>query len=381
MHGDLVGGVQHARRRAARQRRLARQAQARERVEVDRLERQLADRGQVQRRDRQLHALAAVQRVGDRDAHVRAGRGGRASRRRRAGPGRGRATAGARRTSIRSYGVPNRWWASISSRPLFISVAESIVILPPIAQVGCASACSTVTSCSCARVRPRNGPPLAVIVRRSTAPGGWPASSWCSAVCSESTGTICAPVASASALTSSPPTTSDSLLASARSMPSPSVATVGPRPGRADERVQHEIGAGLDDEPHEPLGAAEHLPVGPRLRGARRGVARRRARSAARRARGPARRAPPTSARRTARRARAPRCARSTSSACVPIEPVEPRISRRLASTGQTRLTSVHTRTRCSSRRRPRTAPRRAGRARRRARRTAAGVLDVEPRA
>ncbi len=60
---------------------------------------------------------------------------------------------------MRSYGVPNRWWASISSRPLFISVAESIVILPPIAQVGCASASSTVTSSSSARERPRNGPP------------------------------------------------------------------------------------------------------------------------------------------------------------------------------------------------------------------------------
>ena len=81
-------------------------------------------------------------------------------------------------TSIRSYGVPNRWWASITSRPLFISVAESIVILPPIAQVGCASACSTVTSASSLATRPRNGPPLAVIVIRSTAPGGWPAISW-----------------------------------------------------------------------------------------------------------------------------------------------------------------------------------------------------------
>ena len=100
----------------------------------------------------------------------------------------------------------------------------------PISQVGWASACATVTSCSWARVCPRNGPPEAVIVSRSTAPGGWPASSWCRAVCSESTGTICAPVASASAVTSSPPTTSDSLLASARSMPSPSVATVGPSP-------------------------------------------------------------------------------------------------------------------------------------------------------
>ena len=47
-------------------------------------------------------------------------------------------------TSIRSYGVPNSQCASITSRPLFISVAESIVILPPIAQVGWRSACSTV---------------------------------------------------------------------------------------------------------------------------------------------------------------------------------------------------------------------------------------------
>ena len=61
-------------------------------------------------------------------------------------------------------------------------------------------------------------------------PAASPAMSWCSAECSESTGITCAPVASASCITSSPPTTSDSLLASARSIPSPSVATVGPRP-------------------------------------------------------------------------------------------------------------------------------------------------------
>ncbi len=73
-------------------------------------------------------------------------------------------------TSIWSYGVPNRWCASITSSPLFMSVAESIVIFPPIDQVGCASACSTVTSASSALVRPRNGPPEAVISRRSTVP-------------------------------------------------------------------------------------------------------------------------------------------------------------------------------------------------------------------
>ncbi len=133
-------------------------------------------------------------------------------------------------TSMRSYGVPNRWCASITSRPLFISVAESIVILPPIAQVGCLSASLTSTSSSEASERPRNGPPEAVITSRSTAPGGSPAISWCSAECSESTGISWAPVASASGITRSPPTTSDSLLASATSMPSVSATTVGPRP-------------------------------------------------------------------------------------------------------------------------------------------------------
>src|SRR3954452_5426194 len=111
-----------------------------------------------------------------------------------------------------------------------MSVAESIVILPPMSQVGWRSASSTETSSSWARERPRNGPPEAVSTSLTTVPGRSPSMSWCSAECSESTGMTRAPVASASCMTSSPPTTSDSLLASARSIPSPSVATVGPRP-------------------------------------------------------------------------------------------------------------------------------------------------------
>jgi hypothetical protein len=59
---------------------------------------------------------------------------------------------------------------------LFISVAESIVIFPPIAQVGCFNASSTVTWASASRVRPRNGPPEAVITSRSSVPGGSPVS-------------------------------------------------------------------------------------------------------------------------------------------------------------------------------------------------------------
>jgi len=52
--------------------------------------------------------------------------------------------------------------ASITSKPLFMSVAESIVILRPISQLGCASACSGVASRICASLALRNGPPDAV---------------------------------------------------------------------------------------------------------------------------------------------------------------------------------------------------------------------------
>ena len=41
-------------------------------------------------------------------------------------------------------------------------VAELTVTTGPIAQVGCLSACSTVTASNCDFVYPRNGPPLAV---------------------------------------------------------------------------------------------------------------------------------------------------------------------------------------------------------------------------
>ena len=86
-------------------------------------------------------------------------------------------------------------------------------------------------------------------------------------------------------VTSSPPTTRLSLLASARSMPSPSVAIVGPEPGRADQRVQHEVAVGVGDQLDEPLGARQHLAAGPRLGGAWPRRPRRPARSAPRRAR------------------------------------------------------------------------------------------------
>ena len=45
---------------------------------------------------------------------------------------------------MRSYGMPNSRWVSISSRPLLTSDAEFSVFIGPIDQVGCAPACSGV---------------------------------------------------------------------------------------------------------------------------------------------------------------------------------------------------------------------------------------------
>ena len=59
----------------------------------------------------------------------------------------------------------------MTSRPLLTRVAELIVTTGPMSHVGWASACSGVTSASSARVRPRNGPPLAVSTSRRTSSG------------------------------------------------------------------------------------------------------------------------------------------------------------------------------------------------------------------
>ena len=67
--------------------------------------------------------------------------------------------------------TPNSQCASITSRPLFISVAESIVILRPIRHVGCCSASAAVTPVSSDAVRPRNGPPDAVRMSRRISDG------------------------------------------------------------------------------------------------------------------------------------------------------------------------------------------------------------------
>ena len=56
----------------------------------------------------------------------------------------------------------------MTSSPLFISVAESMVIFGPMFHVGCRSASPGVTSASSAADRPRKGPPEAVRISRRT---------------------------------------------------------------------------------------------------------------------------------------------------------------------------------------------------------------------
>ena len=148
-------------------------------------------------------------------------------------------------------------------------------------------------------------------------------------MCSESTGTIRAPVASASAVTSSPPTTSDSLLASARSIPSPSVATVGPRPTEPTSAFSTSSAPDSTTSRTSPSAPREHLAVGPRLGRPGGSVLRRRGRCGRRRGRAPAPPAPPRSLRRTSPTSSSSSLRAHTSSACMPIDPVEPRISRR----------------------------------------------------
>ena len=57
--------------------------------------------------------------------------------------------------------------ASITSSPLFIRVAESIVIFGPMCQVGCCSASAGVTVPALSR-QAANGPPDAVRISRCT---------------------------------------------------------------------------------------------------------------------------------------------------------------------------------------------------------------------
>ena len=122
-------------------------------------------------------------------------------------------------TSIFSAGTEKSLEASITSKPLFIMVAESTEIFGPIFQTGCAKASLGVTFSKKVLSFPLKGPPDAVIRRRAILSLPPAARHWKMALCSLSTGMISAPVFLASLKTSSPPETSTSLVAMARRFP------------------------------------------------------------------------------------------------------------------------------------------------------------------
>lgn len=236
----------------------------------------------------------------------------------------------------------------MTSRPLLTRVAELIVMTGPIAQVGWASACSRVTSASSSRVRPRKGPPEAVTTSLRTSARVPAASAWKSAACSESTGMICP--GAASAFTRGPPTISDSLLARASVRPAFSAARVGASPMEPVmplSTVWQSLAARAvaASGPARISGSGSPAPYWSRSAVRRAGTASsaatatvvtpsRRACSARRATRLPAAESAVTRKRSGLRRTR--------SMAWVPMDPVEPRITR-------SRRPSAASKTRCGS--------------------------------
>ena len=164
-------------------------------------------------------------------------------------------------TSIRSYGTPNRKWASITSSPLFISVAESIVILAPIDQVGWASAWSGVTAARSAAERPRNGPPEAVITSDSTVSGRGVAE----ALPERRMLAVDRQDRAVRALgrgRHQRPAGDQALLVGQGQVGAGLERRQGRgQPGRADDRVQHRVGAGVAHQLHHAGLALQHRTV------------------------------------------------------------------------------------------------------------------------
>ena len=132
---------------------------------------------------------------------------------------------------IFSGGRPNSHTASISSRPLFIRVAESMVIFAPMFQLGCLRASALVLPRSSSVFIPKKGPPDAVsriLVRLGAL--SLSCRHWKMAECSLSTGSSFTPCFATACVTRWPPVTRLSLLARARSCPLSIAHRLAPRP-------------------------------------------------------------------------------------------------------------------------------------------------------
>ena len=135
--------------------------------------------------------------------------------------------SGCTTTLIFSTGMSNIQRASITSKPLFIMVEESMVTFAPMLQLGCLSAWAAVAAAICSLLQLRNGPPDAVRCIFSTA-FPWAASRhWKMAECSESTGRMTAPCSRMVRVTRLPAATSVSLFARANILPASRAARVG----------------------------------------------------------------------------------------------------------------------------------------------------------
>ncbi len=133
-------------------------------------------------------------------------------------------------TSICSGSTSNKNFASITSSPLFINVAESMVIFLPIDQFGWLSASAMVTVFKYVSSFPLKGPPEAVNIILCIALFSFAIRHWKIALCSLSTGRIGELYFFDKSIMYFPPVTNVSLLARAIIFPFLIAAIVGFKP-------------------------------------------------------------------------------------------------------------------------------------------------------
>ena len=176
LHRDLIGSVQTGATEPSEPSRLLRVAQAGEATRVGRQEIQpcrLAPGPGI--RTYRPPCDAARPARGRSEHACPAMTAAPAPSRPRTRPANAPRFAGAPRYRCRAPASRTSTLASISSRPLFIRVAESTEILRPMFQRGCAQACAGVALATASAVQLRNGPPEAVSSRRRTPAGALPA--------------------------------------------------------------------------------------------------------------------------------------------------------------------------------------------------------------
>ena len=298
-------------------------------VSVGRLEGQLADRGEVERLDRHVGALGEVERVGDRDPHVRVARGARATRRRSGWTSAWTIDCGWTTTSIAVVGEPEQ----------VVGLDQLEALVHQRRRVDRDLAAHVPGRMRERLLRRRRSSRSAAAPAERAAGGGQDQpldASRAARAREELEERRVLGVdrddprrrsASASAITSSPPTTRLSLLASARSMPSPSAAIVGPSPAEPTIAFRTRSGSDSRDQVADALLAGQHVARQPGSPGAPPRRRRRRAR------RGDAGASACASSALPARVGREPddrelgASGRRRRSPASPIEPVEPRMS------------------------------------------------------